>query len=85
MLPTLVARQLRIAQLLVFKDFAMEVGGVSLSPGSFEILELLNHNPGIGQSRLALAIGLEKSSLVSVEGRNGFAQQGRLSCTVSNR
>ena len=63
-LPTLVARQLRIAQLLVFKGVVMEVGGVSLSPGSFEILELLNHNPGIGPTRLALAIGLEKSSLV---------------------
>ena len=25
---------------------------------------MLHHNPGIGQSRLALAIGLEKSSLV---------------------
>ena len=63
-LPTLVGRQLRIAQLLAFKEFSMEVGGVSLTPGSFEILELLEHNPGLGQTRLAAAIGLEKSSFV---------------------
>lgn len=63
-LPTLIARQLRIAQLRVFKDFAIDLGDVSLNPGSFEILELLSHNPGISHTRLAVAIGLEKSSLV---------------------
>ncbi len=63
-LPTLVGRQLRMAYLRTFKDFAMEVDGTSLSPGSFEILELLSCNPGLSHSRLASAIGLEKSSLV---------------------
>ena len=63
-LPTLVARQLRIAQLLAFKDFAMDLDDINLSAGSFEILELLSHNPGVSHSRLAAAIGLEKSSLV---------------------
>lgn len=42
----------------------MDLAGTGLSPGSFEILELVAHNPHIGQSRLAQAIGLEKSSLV---------------------
>jgi DNA-binding MarR family transcriptional regulator len=64
LLPQLIARQLRIATLMAFKDFAMDVERSSLSPGSFEILELLSHNPGLGHSRLAAAIGLEKSSLV---------------------
>ncbi|MDB5875014.1 MAG: transcriptional regulator, MarR family [Ramlibacter sp.] len=64
MLPQLIARQLRIATLMAFKDFAMEAANWNLSPGSFEILELLSHNPGLGHSRLAAAIGLEKSSLV---------------------
>jgi DNA-binding MarR family transcriptional regulator len=63
-LPSLVGRQLRIAQLRAFKDFSMEVDGASLTPGSFETLELLDKNPGLGQSRLAAAIGLDKSSLV---------------------
>lgn len=63
-LPDLVGRQLRIAQLLAFKDFAMEAGHHALRAGSFEILEVLSENPGIGHSRLAAAIGLEKSSLV---------------------
>ncbi len=64
MLPRLLARQLRIAQLAVFKNFSLEYDGASLSPGSFEILELLTLNPGIGPSRLGHAIGLEKSSMV---------------------
>lgn len=63
-LPSLVGRQLRLAYLRTFKDFAMAVEGTSLSPGSFEILELLSCNPGLSHSRLASAIGLEKSSLV---------------------
>ncbi|MDB5874782.1 MAG: Transcriptional regulator, MarR family [Ramlibacter sp.] len=65
-LPRVLGRQLRMAHLHVVKDAAMEVDGTSLSHGSFEILELLSHNPGIGHSRLATAIGLEKSSLVPV-------------------
>jgi DNA-binding MarR family transcriptional regulator len=63
-LPSLVARQLRIAQLLVFKDFLLGLGESKLSPGSFEILELLSNNPGISHSSLANAISLDKSSLV---------------------
>lgn len=68
-LPELIGRQLRMAQLSAFKDYAMEVGGMSLTPGSFETLELLYRNPGLGQSRLAAAIGLDKSSLVPMVAR----------------
>ncbi len=68
-LPTLIGRQLRVAQLIAFKDFSIDTGGMNLSPGSFEILELLEHNPSIGQSKLAGAIGLEKSSLVPAMAR----------------
>jgi DNA-binding MarR family transcriptional regulator len=68
-LPELLGRQLRIAQSLVFKDFSLKVGGMSLTPGSFEALELLEHNSGIGQTRLAAAINLDKSSLVPVLSR----------------
>lgn len=63
-LPDLIGRQLRIAQLLAFKDFSVEVEGRNLTPGSFEILELLDNNPGLGQTRIASVIGLDKSSLV---------------------
>lgn len=65
-LPQLVGRQLRIAQVAAFRDFVMSSGGVSLTPGSFEVLELLAHNPGLSQSRLARAVALDKSSLVPV-------------------
>lgn len=69
MLPELIGRQLRMAQLRAFKDYAMEVEGASLTPGSFETLELLDRNPGLGQTRLASAIGLDKSSLVPMIAR----------------
>lgn len=69
MLPGLIGRQLRMAQLRAFKDYAMEVEGASLTPGSFETLELLDQNPGLGQTRLATAIGLDKSSLVPMIAR----------------
>lgn len=68
-LPELIGRQLRMAQLRAFKDYSMEVEGASLTPGSFETLELLDQNPGLGQTRLAAAIGLDKSSLVPMISR----------------
>ncbi|MCK9511822.1 MAG: MarR family transcriptional regulator [Pigmentiphaga sp.] len=68
-LPTLVGRQLRLAQLMAFKGFVVKVEGVSFSPGSFEVLELLSQNPGVGQNRLATAIGLDKSTLVPIIAR----------------
>ncbi len=64
MLAGLVGRQLRIAQSRAFRNFSMEIDGISLTPGSFETLELIDNNPGLGQTRLARAIGLDKSSLV---------------------
>lgn len=68
-LPELIGRQLRMAQWRAFKDYSMEVEGTSLTPGSFETLELLDHNPGLGQTRLAAAIGLDKSSIVPMVSR----------------
>lgn len=62
-LPSLVGRNLRIAQALVFKDFVFEIDGIKLTPGGFETLELLANNPGLGPSKLAAVIGLDKSSL----------------------
>lgn len=65
-LPNLVGYQLRLAQLAVFRDFDRTVGDLGVSPGRFGVLVLVNGNPGITQSRLAEAVGLDRSTLVPV-------------------
>ena len=58
-LPTLLGYQLRLAQLAVFRDFGV-------SPGRFGMLVLVEANPGVTQTRLAEAVGLDRSTLVAV-------------------
>jgi len=63
-LPNLVGFHLRMAQTMVFKDFEREFAELDLTPAAFGVLEILNHNKGLTQTRLAVAIGLDRSSLV---------------------
>jgi len=65
-LPDLIGYQLRLAQLAVFRDFERTVGDLGISPGRVGVLVLVNGNPGITQSRLAKAVGLDRSTLVPV-------------------
>lgn len=65
-LPDLIGYQLRLAQLAVFRDFERTVGDLGVSPGRVGVLVLVNGNPGITQSRLAEAVGLDRSTLVPV-------------------
>ena len=65
-LPGLIGYQLRLAQLAVFRDFERTVGELRVSPGRFGVLVLVHCNPGITQSRLAEAVGLDRSTLVPV-------------------
>ena len=65
-LPNLIGYQLRLAQLAVFRDFERSVGDLGVSPGRVGVLVLVNGNPGITQSRLAEAVGLDRSTLVPV-------------------
>lgn len=64
MLPRLLGYQLRLAQLAVFRDFAQALGDFDLSPGRVGMLVLIEANPGISQSRLAEAVGLDRSTMV---------------------
>lgn len=66
MLPELLGYQLRLAQLAVFRDFAASAGDLGVSPGRFGMLVLIEANPGVTQSRLAEAVGLDRSTLVAV-------------------
>jgi DNA-binding MarR family transcriptional regulator len=79
-LPDLIGYQLRLAQLAVFRDFERTVGDLGVSPGRVGVLVLVNGNPGITQSRLAEAVGLDRSTLVPVLDaleRRGFVERRR--------
>jgi DNA-binding MarR family transcriptional regulator len=64
MLPDLLGYRLRLAQQTVFRDFAKTVA--ELSPGRVGILLLIDANPGVTQSRLAHAVGLDRSTMVGL-------------------
>jgi len=63
-LPGLLGYRLRLAQQAVFRDYAAAVP--EASPGRAGILFLIEANPGVSQSRLAQAVGLDRSTLVGV-------------------
>ena len=63
-LPGLLGYRLRLAQQAVFRDFARAIP--EASPGRVGILFLIEANPGVTQSRLAQAVGLDRSTMVGV-------------------
>ena len=63
-LPGLLGYRLRLAQQAVFRDFARSIP--EASPGRAGILFLIDANPGVTQSRLAQAVGLDRSTMVGV-------------------
>jgi len=63
-LPGLLGYRLRLAQQAVFRDYAAAVP--EASPGRAGILFLIEANPGVTQSRLAQAVGLDRSTMVGV-------------------
>jgi DNA-binding MarR family transcriptional regulator len=69
LLPESVGYELRRAQIRVFQNFDSALAGHNLTPGYFGILILLFRNPGISQSALAKAMGVERSTLGEVIGK----------------
>lgn len=66
LLPELVGYQLRRAQARVFADFMDVVRGQGVTPGLFGVLVIIDANPGLSQSALAQAIGIERSTMVAI-------------------
>jgi DNA-binding MarR family transcriptional regulator len=64
MLSGLLGYRLRLAQQIVFRDFSRTVA--ELSPGRVGILLLIDANPGVTQSDLAHAVGLDRSTMVGL-------------------
>lgn len=77
-LEALIGYHLRRSQVAVFQDFARTMDGVDLTPGQFGVLALIQANPGMSQSALGAAMGVDRSTVVAVidrlEGR-GLVQR----------
>lgn len=87
-LPELIGYHLRMAQVTVFRDFDREMADLDMTPAIFGVLEVLNFNEGLTQTRLANAIGLDRSSLVplldKLQKRNLVAREASLEDRRSN-
>ena len=62
----LVGYHLRRAQIAVFQDFAAAMARIAITPGQFGVLALIQANPGLSQSALGLAMGVDRSTVVGV-------------------
>jgi DNA-binding MarR family transcriptional regulator len=69
----LLGYRLRRAQVAVFADFAQTMAEFDLTPGQFGTLALIAANPGLSQTALGIALGIDRSSVVplidKLEGR----------------
>ncbi|MCC7046075.1 MAG: MarR family transcriptional regulator [Alphaproteobacteria bacterium] len=65
-LEELIGYHLRRGQVAVFQDFAATMDGIDLTPGQFGVLALIQANPGLSQSALGQAMGIDRSSVVAV-------------------
>ena len=65
-LPSLLGYHLRRAQIAVFNDFVKTVAAMQITPGQFGVIVLIGSNPGLTQSALARAVGIERSTMVAV-------------------
>lgn len=66
LLPQLLGYTLRRAQVALFQDFTAAVQGHDITPGQFGVLVLIDANPGLNQSELGLAMGVDRSTVVAV-------------------
>ena len=74
LLAGLLGYRLRVAQQAVFRDFAREIP--EASPGRAGILLLIDANPGVTQSRLAQAVGIDRSTHGRGAARAASARSG---------
>src|SRR3972149_10268666 len=66
LLSELIGYHLRRAQAVVFDDFMRSMADSRITPGQFGVLTMIQANPGISQSALARALGIERSTMVAV-------------------
>ncbi len=66
LLPSLLGYALRRAQVAVFQNFTEVVGASELTPGQFGVLVVVDANPGLSQTQLGNALGIDRSTVVAV-------------------
>jgi DNA-binding MarR family transcriptional regulator len=57
---------LRRAQIVVFQRFFERFAEEELRPAQYSVLTVIEHNPGLSQTRLADALGIKKTNLVAM-------------------
>jgi DNA-binding MarR family transcriptional regulator len=65
---------LRRAQMLAYADFIAALSELNLSPGQFGVLTVIDTNPGLRQSEVSGALGIQKTNFVAV--LNEFERRG---------
>src|SRR6202008_1049854 len=65
---------LRRAQMVAYADFISELTKLNLSPGQFGVLTVIEANPGLRQSEVCRALGIQKTNFVAVV--NAFERRG---------
>jgi DNA-binding MarR family transcriptional regulator len=66
MLTSLLGYHLRRAQIVVFQHFTETMGAVDITPGQFGVLTVIDKNPGLSQTQLGSALGIDRSTVVAV-------------------
>ena len=57
---------LRRIQIAVFADFIASLNELDLKPAQYSLLEIVDANPGVGQSEAAAALGIQKANFVGL-------------------
>jgi DNA-binding MarR family transcriptional regulator len=65
-LPGLTGYVLRRAQLFVFQDFIDTCARHDIRPAQYSVLTVIEHSPGLNQSRLAGLLGIKRANLVGM-------------------
>lgn len=65
-LAALLGYHLRRAEVFAFQNFAAHLGGDGIGPGQLGVLLLVEANPGSNQTRIGKALGIDRSTLVSI-------------------
>ncbi len=66
MLKSLLGYHLRRAQIAVFQHFVETMGASDITPGQFGVLTVIDGNPGLSQTQLGNALGIDRSTVVVV-------------------
>ena len=65
-LPRLLGYNVRRANVKFFQNFSEIVGRHDVTPGQFGVLAIIDANPGLNQSELGQAMGVDRSTVVAV-------------------